>query len=137
LEGAFSSEAALGFLSTLFAALAMVLIAAGLYGVLSYALNQRMREVGIRIAVGASSGNIAALFAREAIVIVLLGTAIGIPLALAAASLLKSQLFGVTPHDPAILFACLGCVLTTVLLAAVAPLRRAMHIAPQQALRVD
>jgi putative ABC transport system permease protein len=88
-------------------------------------LNQRMREVGIRIAVGASSGNIAALFAREAIVIVLLGTAIGIPLALAAASLLKSQLFGVTPHDPAILFACLGCVLTTVLLAAIAPLRRA------------
>jgi predicted permease len=137
MEGAFSSQQVLGFLSTLFAALAILLVAAGIYGVLSYTLTRRTREVGIRIALGASGNDIAGLFAWEAAAMIALGTFIGVPGALAAVRLLKSQLFGVEPHDPSTLAGCVVCVVVTVILASVAPIRRALQIAPQQALRID
>jgi predicted permease len=137
MEGAFSSQEALGFLSTLFAALAMLLVAAGIYGVLSYTLTRRTREMGIRIALGASAKDIAGLFVSEAAAMIALGTLIGVPAALAAVTLLRSQLFGVAPHDPTTLATCVLCILVTIILASIAPIRRALCIAPQQALRMD
>jgi putative ABC transport system permease protein len=98
---------------------------------------RRTREVGIRIALGASGNDIAGLFAWEAAAMIALGTLIGVPGALAAVRLLKSQLFGVAPHDPSTLAGCVLCVVVTVILASVAPIRRALRIAPQQALRID
>src|SRR4051812_47031952 len=74
--------------------------AAGIYGVLSYTLTRRTREMGIRIALGASAKDIAGLFVSEAAAMIALGTLIGVPAALAAVTLLRSQLFGVAPHDP-------------------------------------
>lgn len=136
-EGAFSSQQALGFLSTLFASLAILLVAAGIYGLLSYTLTRRTREMAIRIAVGASAKDIAGLFASETAGTVALGTVIGVPVALGAVTLLQSQLFGVEPHDPTTLAWCVACVIVTVLLAAIAPIRRALRITPQQALRTD
>jgi hypothetical protein len=137
IEGAFSSEEVLGLLSTLFAVLAMLLVAAGIYGVLSYTLTRRTREVGIRIALGASAKDIIALFASEAAAMIVLGTLIGIPAALAAVTVLKSQLFGVAPHDLSTLLACVLCILATIIAASIAPIRRALRIAPQQALRIE
>ena len=137
IEGAFSSQEVLGFLSTLFALLAMLLVAVGIYGVLSYTLQRRTREMGIRMALGASTKNIAGLFIWEAAVMMAIGTLIGIPCALTAVTLLRSQLFGVEPHDPATLAACIACIITTIVLASIAPVRRALRIAPQQALRVE
>ena len=137
IEGAFSSQEALGFLSTLFATLAVLLVAAGIYGVLSYTLTRRTREMGIRMALGASAMNIVALFISEAAAMIALGTLIGVPGALAAVTLLRSQLFGITPHDPLTLAACVSCILVTIILASIAPVRRVLRIAPQQALRIE
>lgn len=137
MEGAFSSQEVLGFLSKLFAALAMLLVAAGIYGVLSYTLTRRTREMGIRIALGASAKDIAGLFVSEAAAMIALGTLIGVPAALAAVTLLRSQLFGIAPHDPRTLAGCMLCILATIILASIAPIRRALCIAPQQALRID
>ncbi len=135
IEGAFSSQEVLGFLSTLFAALAMLLVAAGIYGVLSYTLTRRTREMGIRIALGASANDIAGLFVSEAAAMIALGTLIGVPCALAAVTLLQSQLFGVAPHDPKMLAGCVLCIVVTIIVASIAPIRRALRIAPRQALR--
>jgi predicted permease len=137
MEGAFSSQQVLGFLSTLFAVLAILLVAAGIYGVLSYTLTRRTREMGIRIAVGASAKDIAGLFAFELAAMIALGTLIGVPGALASVRLLKSQLFGVEPYDPSTMAASVICVVVAIVLASVAPIRRALRIAPQQALRID
>ena len=137
IEGAFSYQQVLGFLSTLFAVLAMLLVAAGIYGVLSYTLTRRTREMGIRIALGASAKDIVGLFVSEAAATIVLGTLLGVPAALAAVTLLRSQLFGVAPHDPKTLAACVSCILITIVLASIAPVRRALCIAPQQALRSE
>jgi putative ABC transport system permease protein len=115
----------------------MLLVAAEIYGVLSYALTRRTREMGIRIALGASAKNIAGLFVLEAAAMIALGIFIGVPGALAAVTLLKSQLFGVEPHDPATLAECIVCVVVTIIVASIAPIRRALRIAPQQALRIE
>jgi ABC-type antimicrobial peptide transport system permease subunit len=137
IEGAFSSEQVLGLLSTLFAALAMLLVAAGLYGVLSYSLTRRTREVGVRIALGASPKEIIRMFVSETAEMVAVGTLIGVPTALAAVTMLKSQLFGIAPHDPHTLAACIACILAVTILACAAPIRRALQIEPQQALRIE
>jgi ABC-type antimicrobial peptide transport system permease subunit len=137
VDGSFSSQQVLGFLSTLFAAVAMLLVAAGIYGVLSYTLTRRTREMGIRIALGASAKDIAGLFVSEAAAMIALSTLIGVPGALAAVTLLQSQLFGVEPHDPRTLAACVLCIVITIILASIAPIRRALQIAPQQALRIE
>ncbi|HEX4231325.1 MAG TPA: ABC transporter permease [Bryobacteraceae bacterium] len=137
IEGSFSSQEVLGFLSTLFAVLAMLLVAAGIYGVLSYTLTRRTREMGIRMALGASRKDIASLFVSEAALTIGLGTLIGVPCALAAVTLLQSQLFGIEPHDPRMLAACVFCIVVTTILASIAPIKRALAIAPQQALRIE
>ena len=115
----------------------MLLVAAGIYGVLSYMLTRRTREVGIRVALGASAKDIAGLFVSEAAVMIALGTLLGVPCALAAVTLLRSQLFGIAPHDPGMLAACVACIVVTIMLASIAPIRRALCIAPQQALRIE
>jgi predicted permease len=136
-EGAFSSEEVLGFLSTLFAALAVLLTATGLYGILAYAVTRRTREVGVRVAIGAAPRNIALLFLKEAVPVVLMGTALGIPVALAAVKLLQSELYGVTPRDPVSLTASVILILVAAAAACAIPIRHALRIPPQQALRVE
>jgi ABC-type antimicrobial peptide transport system permease subunit len=137
IAGASSSEQVLGFLSTLFAMLALLLTATGLFGVLSYAVARRTREIGLRIAIGATSADIVVLFLRETIPMVLIGVTLGVPAALISVALLKSQLFGVTPHDPVALGLAGACILITACLASMLPIRNALSIAPQLALRID
>jgi predicted permease len=137
MEGAFSSQQVLGFLSMLFALLAMLLVSAGIYGILSYTLTRRTREMGIRMALGASAKDIVELVVEEMSSMILLGTLIGVPASLAAVTLLRSQLFGVEPHDMKTLAACVACITAAIILASIAPVRRALSIAPQQALRIE
>ena len=94
IQAGYSGDRILGFLSTLFAALATLLAGIGLYGVLAYSVARRRREIGIRFAVGAQRHDVAGLFARECLGLVLAGL-VGAPMALISASALGSLLFGV------------------------------------------
>lgn len=137
ISGTLASEHILSFLSGLFGALAVLLTTVGLYGVTSYAVTRRTREIGLRVAIGASVRHITALLLKETAMVVLAGICVGVPAALAAVQLIRSQLFGVTAHDPVTLLTCVLGIAVTAVLACAAPLRRALRIAPQEALRVD
>lgn len=125
-------------LLTLFAAVALVLAAIGIFGVLSYAVAQRTREIGIRMALGAHHGSVLRLIVREAMLMTLGGVVIGLGAAFLLSEWLVSQLlFETSPHDPAT-FALVAAVLTAAaLLAAYVPARRATRVDPIVALRAD
>jgi putative ABC transport system permease protein len=128
------------FLSLLvgsFAALALLLAAVGIYGVLSYAVTQRTREIGIRMSVGASRGRVLGEVLAQGMRLTLVGFLAGIACAFAATRLLGSMLHEVKPDDPAI-FAATPVLLAVVALAACyVPARRAARLDPMTALRYD
>ncbi|HEU4630091.1 MAG TPA: FtsX-like permease family protein, partial [Gemmatimonadaceae bacterium] len=120
-----------------FAALALVLAAVGLYGVIAYAVAQRTREIGVRIALGARPQRVVAQVIRQAAVLAGIGIVLGLAGAVAATRVLRSLLYGVTPLD-APTFAAAAVLLTvTALLAAYAPARRAARVDPVTALRAE
>jgi ABC-type antimicrobial peptide transport system permease subunit len=135
VEAGFSSQRILGYLSSLFAALAALLAGIGIYGMLAYSVVRRTREIGIRFAVGAQRRDVALLFTRESLVLVALGLAIGGPAALVSGRTLKSLLFGVTAADPLTLFLSVLVLAGAALLAAALPLWRASRVSPLVALR--
>jgi putative ABC transport system permease protein len=120
-----------------FAAVALVLAAAGLYGVLSYSVSQRTREIAIRVALGARRGQIAATVLGHGMRLVAAGCALGLGAALIAGGLLRSLLFGVSPRDPATLAAALLVVVSTALAANLVPARRAAGVDPNSVLRSE
>jgi putative ABC transport system permease protein len=128
------------FLMTLmgiFAALALVLAAVGNYGVLSYQMSRRTREIGIRMALGATPRGVMSLILREVLLVVFAGVAIGVAAAFGLTRFLESQLFGVRPADP-LTFATVALVLICVaLFACYVPARRAMRVDPMVALRYE
>jgi putative ABC transport system permease protein len=132
-----SDERALAVLAIGFSLLAMVLAAVGLYGVLAYSTEQRTREIGVRLALGAQRGGVVVLVVREMALIAAVATAVALPSVVALARLFRSQLYGVTAFDPI----TLGCasLLTAVMVAAAAalPARRAASVEPMQALRTE
>ena len=121
----------------LFAATALVLACIGIYGVMTYSVAQRTREMGIRIALGAGVGQVITLVLRDGMRLVLLGLAIGVLGSLGAGRLLANQLYRVTSTDP-IVFTLVTLVLVGVaLLACWLPARRATHVDPVTALRAE
>jgi len=130
-------ERALAFLAIGFSALALLLAAVGLYGVLAYSIEQRTREIGVRLALGSPRTGIVLLVVREMAMIAAIAVVIALPAVVALARLFKSQLYGVTTFDP--LSLCAAALLTglAVLLAAALPARRAASIEPMQALRME
>ena len=119
----------------IFAALALVLAAVGLYGVMAYVVTQRTHEIGIRMALGAKPADVLAMIIRQGITLTLIGIAIGVVAALGVTHLISSMIFGVTPYDPAT-FAGVAIILIVVALAACyIPARRAMQVDPMVALR--
>ena len=119
----------------MFAALAFVLAAVGVYGVVSYSIAQRTREIGIRVALGAQRRDVLRLVLREALSLTVVGVALGLAGAFAATRVLRTLLFEVKPTDPAT-FICLSVSLTIVaLLASYIPARRATKVDPLIALR--
>jgi predicted permease len=133
----FAQENMIASLTSLFAALALVLAAVGLYGVTAYGVEQRTSEIGIRMALGADRGSVLAMILRGAFGPVGIGLALGIPAAVGAGRLISSQLFGVTPWDPLILSAATLLLLLAALIAAVIPARHAASVDPMDALRME
>src|SRR6266498_1886537 len=121
----------------LFAGLALILSCIGLYGVMSYVVAQRTRELGIRMALGAQTRDVLKLVIRQGIGLTLLGAAIGVAVAVALTRMMKSWLFGVSPTDP-LTFAVAALLLTIVaLLSCWIPARRAAKVDPITALRFE
>jgi predicted permease len=130
-------ERVMAMLSTFFAALALVLASIGLYGLMSYAVTRRTREIGTRVALGAQQHNILWIVLRETIALTLLGIALGVPCALAASRIIASTLFSVSSNDAPTLTAVSLLLLAVSLFAGYLPARRASVIDPTIALRTE
>jgi ABC-type antimicrobial peptide transport system permease subunit len=118
-----------------FGALAMLLAATGLYGVLAYTVARRSREIGIRMALGARRAEIVRLVVWDGGVLVVAGAGIGIPAALLLARGLSTQLFGLSPFNPTILAASVVVLLAVATAAAALPARQATRVDPLVAMR--
>ena len=137
MGGSLGRERFSAWLLSGFAGLALVLGAVGVYGVMSYVVSRRTREIGIRVALGAPASVVVRDVLVGGMVPVMFGVALGLGAALLASRLLASVLFGVEPNDPAIYAAVGATMLLTALLAGVLPARRAARVEPIVALRTD
>jgi putative ABC transport system permease protein len=126
----------LGLIST-FALLALALSAVGLYGVISYGVNQRTTEIGIRMAVGAEPKDVLKLILREGLVLAVVGILLGAGGALVLTRFLSSVLFGVSATDPAIYLSAAALLLLVAIAACFLPARKASAIQPLEALRYE
>ena len=124
-------------MSTAFGLLALLLAAVGLYGVMSYTVTRRRREIGIRLALGAARSSVLWQMLRETALLSCAGIAIGLAGALASARLIATFLFGLTARDPLTLVATAAILLTTTLVAGYLPARRAASVDPSRALRSE
>jgi predicted permease len=120
-----------------FGLISLLMGGAGLYGVMSYSVARRTKEIGIRMAIGAHRGDILAMVLREASLLVALGLVIGLAASMAGAQILRSLLFGIAPRDPLTTVAMCGVLLLTGLFAAWWPASRAASTEPMQALRME
>jgi putative ABC transport system permease protein len=125
----------LATLMSLFALIALALAATGIYGVLSYLVAQRTREIGIRMALGAPAGAVLRLILKQGMALILIGTAIGLAGAGALTRLIKTMLFGVSATEPSVFAGAAILLILTALLAAYIPGRRATKVDPLAALR--
>lgn len=134
VENSLITERLLATLSGGFGLLATLLAAMGLYGVMAFMVARRTREIGIRMALGASGGSVVWLVMREVMLLVGLGVAIGLPAALALTRLVRAQLFGVDPSDILTLCAATAGIAAVAILSGYLPARRATGIDPMRAL---
>jgi predicted permease len=132
-----STERLLAALSGSFGALALLLSLIGLYGVMSFVVTRRTREIGIRLALGATGASAIGLVLRDALVMIAVGIAIALPCVAGLGKLVQSQLFGVTATDPATIAAAAAVLAVGALVAAFIPAWRASNVRPTDALRLD
>lgn len=137
LDAALVQERVLATLSAAFGLLALLLAAVGLYGVMSYTVARRSREIGIRIALGAARSRLLWQVLRETTVLSCIGIAIGLVGALALARVVSTFLFGLTPRDPMTLAGTAAILLVTTIVAGYLPARRAAGVDPMCALRTE
>jgi predicted permease len=133
----FNQERLITRLTGLFGLLALALASVGLYGITAYSVARRTSEIGLRMALGANRGDVVALVLRKALLLVALGLAIGVPVALLGGRLMASQLYGVRPYDPISLAAAVLLLSAFAALAGFIPARRAASIEPMNALRTE
>jgi predicted permease len=131
------NERMIATMAGIFGTLATLLALVGLYGVMSYTVTRRRREIGVRMALGAGASRIARMIVREVLVIAAAGVALGLPLAWWLGRYVESQLFGVLPHDPAALAGAVTLLALVALIAGLVPSIRAARVNPTTALRQD
>jgi predicted permease len=132
-----ANQFALAKLSAVFGGLALLLACVGLYGILSYTVAGRTREIGVRMALGARRSDVLQLVLREGMLLVAVGLGIGIPLSLASSRVLRSFLFGLKGTDPLSLFVVILLLGTVAAIAGIIPARRASKVDPMVALRYE
>jgi ABC-type antimicrobial peptide transport system permease subunit len=132
-----TQERLIATLSGFFGALALLLASIGLYGVMAYNVNQRTREIGIRMSMGATNKSVLWMILRDCLWTVIAGISIGIPLSFWLSKLVASQLFGVPPGDPMTIVVATLVLATVATLAGFIPARRASHVDPIIALRYE
>jgi predicted permease len=132
-----ANEQLISELSTIFSILTVVLAGIGLYGVMSYSVVRRTNEIGVRIALGAQSGNVLWMVLRESLVLLGIGLALGLPLSLFGLRLVQSQLYQLSASDPVTLTGSVLIIAAVTLLAAWLPARRATKVDPMVALRCN
>jgi putative ABC transport system permease protein len=120
-----------------FAGLALILASVGIYGVVSYSVTQRTRELGLRMAIGAQQRDVVAMVLRESLVVVAVGMAVGLAAALLGTRALSGLLFGIGPMDPATWIAVTSLLFGVAFLASYVPARRATRVDPMIALRAE
>jgi ABC-type antimicrobial peptide transport system permease subunit len=132
-----TTERLLAALSGSFGALALLLSLIGLYGVMSFVVTRRTREIGIRLALGATGASAIRLVLRDAVVMIAVGMAIALPCVAALGKLVQSQLFGVTATDPPTIAMAAIILAVGALAAAFIPAWRASNVSPTDALRLE
>jgi len=137
VAGNFTQQRLIARLTSLFGLLALILASIGLYGVTAYNVSSRTNEIGVRMALGADRGKVLALILRGALLLILFGLALGVPMALAAGRFLGSQLYGINQYDPVIIAIAVSALGLSALAAALIPALRASSISPMQALRAE
>jgi putative ABC transport system permease protein len=135
LDSTLGQEKMMALLSGAFGLLALVLASVGLYGAIAYGAERRTQEIGIRLALGASRGEVAGLLLREVGLVLTIGLALGGAATVALGQSVKALLFGVTPHDPAMLLGAAALLSAVALVAGYLPARRAARLDPLEALR--
>jgi len=137
IDRSLNTERMLAALSSSFGTLALLVSLVGLYGVISFVVNQRTREIGIRMALGATRFSTIWLVLRDAMLMIATGTAIALPCVFALGRLVESQLYDVKPTDPVTIFAATLVLCSMALGAALIPARRAAAVNPTDALRFE
>ena len=132
-----NTERMIALLASGFGILAAILAAVGLYGVLAYSTAQRTREIGVRMALGASRGSVVGMVLREVLWLAGTGVIVALPVSVLLSRFMKSQLFGISNNDPLTLAAVVLLVTLVAMMAALFPARRAAGIDPMKALRYE
>jgi putative ABC transport system permease protein len=122
---------------TVFASLALLLAAVGIYGLTAYSVSRRTREIGLRMALGAGRGDILRLVVGRGMLIGFAGVALGIPGALVVTRLMRGMLYGIGPSDPIVFIGVAALLVAIAALASYAPARRAMQVDPVVALKYE
>jgi predicted permease len=137
IDRSIATQALIARLSSFFGVLAVFLACIGIYGLFSYSVARRTSELGIRLALGAQSQTLLWLILRESILLLILGLAVGIPVALSSTRILKSMLYQLSPLDPTAITVAIASVAVMTIAAAWLPARRATKVDPLQALRTE
>jgi len=137
VDRSIATQSLIARLSTFFGILAVFLASIGIYGLMSYSVARRTNEIGIRLALGAQTGTLLWMVLRETLTLLAIGLAVGVPITLASTSIIKSQLYELSPLDPIAIASAIVIIAAMTVLAAWLPARRASKVDPMVALRCD